>query len=105
MDIFNIHLNILKMIGFSKYPSDRMKKVNGIIIFLNYFANIFCCYGYVKYCLKSTDILETVEILSMFFTSFETIIKYTVFYIYAEDFFEAMDDICFLNEKCKESSY
>lgn len=101
MDIFSIYRQVLKFLGITIYPTTRIKVFNKIIISWNFSAALYSIFAYANFSIKSTDVLEISEGLSLTFTATITTIKYSCFCIHAKSLFEIVDEIDSLNEKCK----
>ena len=101
MEEFNIQLKLLKLCGFFMFPTNNMKKALNFLIFINIFSTFYCIFTSIAFVYDLDDILIIAETMSPTFTEIFTIIKYAIFLIYSEQFFDAIEKIGTLNQKCK----
>ena len=101
MDNFRFPLKLLKICGFERFPSDQRRKVLKCLRYWNFLLTSYCILSSLVYVYNSNDVLTISETMSPTFTELFTIIKYGVFWINCEQFFDAVEEVEILNQKCE----
>lgn len=102
MDVFNFHSKLLMICGFSRSTGPVKKYLFKLLQIWNIFVLLFFFQSSILYGILSDDILSICESAAPSFSGLYTFVKCVVLYFSSHKFFECMDQMDELNEKCKQ---
>lgn len=87
--------------GFVTDPSPKMQKVGQYAAIFNIIMSITGIFTVLSYVWKSNNILDIAESCAQGTTAVVHLVKVIVFWLYAEDLFDCMDEFVELNDFCE----
>lgn len=101
MDVFKFQLKLIKYCGITRFPSKKMKYVFKFLKGWNVSVTFYCIFSSFLFLCTSKDILSIAESMAPTTTALITIVKYIIFALKTDEFFDIMEEINKLNEECK----
>ena len=101
MEVFDLQLNLLKFCGIFRSPSKRLNIALRIFVTWLCISSFYYMFSAIVYAIMSEDVLNIAESLAPVSSGLYTVVKLVIFFLHKDQFFEVIDEIRELNNKCE----